>query len=442
MPATTVASAPISRGRLIPAAILAILVYGMIAAMLGTILPKLSDDFHLTADQGGMIAFAQALGLIIASVSVGPLIDNRGKKTGLLLGLTLIAIALFLLPNSTSYEMIIGCMFLQGLGGGIIVTGANALVSDISEDKRASTLNLLNLFFGLGGLLTPFIAANLLGGNTIALCYLTAGLTVVTLALHAVTPMPPPSGERGFKMSEASQLLARPALFLLSAFLFLYVACEVGVWNWLTKHLIAQGMDPARALNILSLGFALGILVGRVAVSPILIKVPAPTVTLAASVLMAVTTYAMLQTADPFTAGVIVFCAGVAMAPVFPTTLAMVGDAFPRMTATAMGIVITCGWIGLAVSSRIIGAVAGSDDKALKTALRILPGFSVLMIFVNLALRPMLRKPRLAKHWVATAREPYARPRRFPTAPASWEEPRAAALDRSRKPGTSAAVRS
>src|SRR5271170_2565963 len=186
---------PVSRGRLIPAAILAILVYGMIAAMLGTILPKLSDDFHLTADQNGVIAFAQALGLIIASLSVGPLIDNKGKKTGLLLGLSTIAVALFLLPNCTGYGMIIGCLFLLGLGGGVIVTAANALVSDISEEKRASVLNLLNLFFGLGGLLTPFIAANLLQGNTIALCYLTAALTVVTLAVHAATAMPPPSGE-------------------------------------------------------------------------------------------------------------------------------------------------------------------------------------------------------------------------------------------------------
>ncbi len=389
------ASAPISRGRLIPAAILAILVYGMIAAMLGTILPKLSDDFHLTADQNGVIAFAQALGLIIASLSVGPLIDTKGKKPALLLGLALIAVALFLLPNSSGCEIIIACMFLLGLGGGILVTGANALISDISEEKRASVLNLLNLFFGLGGLLTPLIAANLLKGNTIALCYLTAALTVVTLAVQATTPMPPPSGERGFKASEASQLLARPLLFLLALFLFLYVACEVGVWNWLPKHLIAQGMEPGRALNILSLGFALGILVGRVAVSPILIKVPAATVTLASSVLMAITTYAMLQTTDPFAAGAIVFCAGLAMAPVFPTTLAMVGDAFPKMTATAMGIVITCGWIGLAVSSRIIGAIAGSDDKRLKTALLVLPVFSVVMILVNLAVRPMMRKPRL-----------------------------------------------
>ena len=203
-----------------------------------------------------------------------------------------------------------------------------------------------------------------------------------------------PSGERGFKANEAGSVLGRPTLWLLSLFLFLYVSCEVGVWNWLTSYLTSLGIPEASALKILSLGFALGLLVGRVAVSPILIKVSAATVTLGASVLMAVTTYAMLQTGDPMMAGVLVFLTGIAMAPVFPTTLAMVGDAFPRMTATAMGIVITFGWIGAAVSSRIIGAVA--EGSGLGTALLLLPAFSVAMIVVNLVLRPMVAKKKHA----------------------------------------------
>jgi MFS family permease len=101
---------------------------------------------------------------------------------------------------------------------------------------------------------------------------------------------------------------------------------------------------------------------------------------------MAITTYFMLQTKDPKVALVLVFLAGVAMAPVFPTTLAIIGDRFPRMTGTALGIVITSGWIGLAVSSRIIGAVAGGDPKRLKKALLVLPGMAVIMIAVNLLL--------------------------------------------------------
>ena len=381
----------VSKGRLIAAAILAIFVYGMIASVAGTIVPDVSKRFGLTPEQIGNVFLAQAIGLIIASVSVGPLLDNKGKKTGLLLGFSLVAIALFAVPNSTGYYMVMPFMLLLGLGGGIIVTAANALVSDISEERRASTLNLLNLFFGLGGLATPFIGANLLNHNTIALCYLIAGLAVATLVFHISTAMPPPTGARGFKFSEAGPLLGSAKLFLLSLILFLYVSCEVGVWNWLPKHLEAQGIAASTALNILSLGFALGLLIGRVVVSRILISVPSATVTLVAALLMAVTTYGMLQTSDATLAAVLVFLAGVAMAPVFPTTLAMVGDAFPRMTSTAMGIAITTGWIGLAVSSSIIGAIAGADPTRIKTALLVLPAFSVLMIFVNLAVRPMLR---------------------------------------------------
>ena len=147
-------------------------------------------------------------------------------------------------------------------------------------------------------------------------------------------------------------------------------------------------------MRILSWGFALGLLLGRVVVSRILIKVPAATVTLFASVLMAVTTYLTLQTSSTTVAWVAVFCAGLAMAPVFPTTLGMTGDAFPKATATAMGVVITCGWIGLAVSSKIIGGIAGGDDTRLKTGLLALPAFSLAMIVVNLVLRPVLARSR------------------------------------------------
>lgn len=386
--------ATVKTSRLIIAAIMAILVYGMIAAMLGTLLPDLSVRFGLTPEQSGNIAFAQALGLIIASLLAGPLVDNKGKKTGLLLSLVLISIALFALPTAATYGQIVGFMFLLGIGGGTLVTAANAMVSDIHPHRRGTTLNLLNLFFGLGGLMTPFIAANFLAGNVIALAYLVAGLTVVTLVTHGATAMPPPRGERSFRLSEVNVVVGKPALYLLSLFLFLYVACEVGVWNWLAKHLIAQGIPESQALNILSLGFALGLLIGRVVVARILIQVQAPTVTLAASLLMTVTTYLALQTSSPAIAWVAVFCAGLAMAPVFPTTLAMTGDAFPKATATAMGIVITSGWIGLAVSSKIIGGIAGGDDLRLKTALLVLPIFSVLMVVVNLALRPALAKAR------------------------------------------------
>jgi fucose permease len=271
----------------------------------------------------------------------------------------------------------------------MVVTGANTLAFKVSSEQQATTLNLLNLFFGLGGLATPFISANLLQRNSVKLCYLVAVLTAGTLIVHTITDMPTPAGKSSVDFSRVGTLLGTPSLILLSLLLFLYVAAEVGVWNWLAQHLIAQGIPESRALNILSLGFALGLLVGRVAVSQVLKSVSSETVTLAAAIMMAVTTLWMLRTSDATMAGIAVFLAGVAMAPVFPTVLAMVGVRFKDSVATAQGIAISSGWLGLAVSSRVIGAVAGGDPKRLRTALLVLPAASVIMVAVVLALKAL-----------------------------------------------------
>jgi len=376
---------------MILAAILAVFVYGMIAAMLGTILPDLSQRFSLTPKENGNIALAQAIGLIVASMAVGPAMDIEGVKTGLLIGLGLAAAALFLLPTANGYRSIMMYLLLLGLGGGCIVAGAFVLAGAVNQENRTAVLNLVNLFFGLGGMATPFIAANLLKRNTTRLCLFAGAVTAATWAIHAFTPMPGPSGKVAFQASAIGDVLGAPVFWLLAVILFLYVSAEVGVWNWLARHLIAQGIPEGRSLNILSLGFALGMLLGRVAVAPILITVKPEIVTLVAAVLMTVTTYLALQSRDAKVAGFAVFCAGLAMAPVFPTISGMAANIFAETQATATGLVQTFGWIGLAVSSGIIGVIAGGDPRRLKTALLVLPVFSALIVLANLVLIVLLR---------------------------------------------------
>jgi fucose permease len=376
---------------LVFAACLAIFVYGMVASMLGTINPGLAAKFQLDNLQIGYIALAQGMGLTIASVSVGPLIDRKGKKVGLLLGLGLVSAALFGLANASGYVMITAAMLVLGVGGGIILTGANALGSDVSESKRATVLNFLNVFVGLGGLATPFVAGNLLSGDAIRVAYGAAILTLATFLVHAFLKLPIPKEVAGGSV-KSSAVFREPLLYLFGAITFLYTACEFGVWNWLPKYLIAQGMAESTALTILSLGFALGLLLGRVAVAPILIKVPPLTVTLVAGALMAITTYAMLQTSDPTWAGIAVFCGGVAMAPVFPTTVAMVANVFRQGTATAIGFTITCGFSGLTLSSPLIGWLSGPDPKGLGVGLMILPVCSLVMVGLYLLLRVRLAR--------------------------------------------------
>jgi len=311
-----------------------------------------------------------------------------------MLGLVLIILSLIGLPMAHGWVMVTALMFLFGLGGGIVVTASNTLVSDIGEEKRGSMLNFAHLFFGLGGLLTPLVAANLFNGNAAHLCYLVTALAVLTLVFDLSTAMPAPHHGRGFSWQEVGAMEGKPVLWLLSLFVFLYVSCEVGFWNWLPKELIAQGITRSSALNILSLGFALGMIGGRLTGSRVLLRFNASTVSLACAVLMVGTTWWSLVSTHVGMAWVAVFCAGFAMGPVFPSAMAMTGDAFPRMTATCIGVVVTAGWLGTAVSSWIIGSMAGNDDHRLPSALLLIPVFSLIMVLTGLVLRSRLTVAR------------------------------------------------
>lgn len=370
------------------AAVLAIFVYGIIAAMLGTILPDISRRFKLTPKQNGTIAMAQAIGLMIGGFSVGPLTDIQGKKVGVLLSLGLIVLGLIGVRAAKSYGSVTAFMFALGCGGGALVTAANTLPPFIKFEglTTAGIFNLLNLFFGLGGLVTPLIAASLFKNDSGRLLLFASALAVAAFAVSAITAMPSASGQVAFQASTVTDLLAKPALLALSLMLFLYVACEVGVWNWLVRHLIAQGVPERKALTILSLGFALGLLLGRVVVSRVLTDISPERVLFGSGVLMAITTFIMLQSRSNSVAWVTVFLAGIAMAPVFPTALSVVNERFPETAATATGIATTAGWLGLVVSSPVIGGIAGEDPRGLKKALLVLPTFSAIMAVVALAL--------------------------------------------------------
>jgi|SRR5579871_1899620 len=371
---------------LIFAASLAIFVYGIVASMLGTISAGLAQRYHFDNVQTGYMAFAQGVGLVVASVSVGPLLDRRGKKVGLLLGLGLVAASLYAMANAETLGMMVACMLVLGFGGGITITAANALGSDISETKRASVLNFLNVFVGLGGFATPFVAGNLLDGDPVRVAYTAAVLTTGAFLVHAFLKMPAPSSQQQSGSEGAAGLFNQPLLYLLAFTIFLYTACEFGIWNWLVKYLITRGIPQSNALNILSLGFALGLLLGRVLIMPILIKVSALAATASAALLMALTTFAVLHVSTPASAGVLVFCTGLAMAPVFPTTISIVGGLFRQRTSTAIGFTITCGFSGLMVSSPLIGWLSGSDPQGLGKALLLLPIASLIIVAVDLAI--------------------------------------------------------
>jgi len=364
---------------------LVIFVYGMLSSLLGTIIPGLASTLHLTNTQIGYIALAQGLGLASTSVIAGALMDKQGKKIGVILGLGATLAGLILLGTAKGIVPLSIAMFVLGCGGSLVIVAANAIVSDVGDEKRAAALNFLNVFSGLGGLATPFIAGNLLGANSNRTVIFGIVTTILVLLLALFVPLSNVAVTSDLRTRGQRNLFSNPALYLLSAVTLLYTACEFGIWNWLPKFLIASGMSSAVALNILSLGFACGLLCGRIAATSVLWRVSPAMVVIVSSILMSGSTYLILQPEPVWLTFILVFLAGAAMAPVFPTTIAIVARIFKEQSATAIGFAITCGFSGLILSSPLIGWLSGSDPLGIGRGLLIVPVLS-LCIFTILIL--------------------------------------------------------
>ena len=367
-----------------------IFLYGTVASLLGTLLPSLSVRFHLTPEQNGYLASLQAVGLALATLLAGPLIDAKGIKVSLSGGLSLMLFSLVGLLAAKGWSTLLISILILGVGSGMAVASANTLASQLDEQQRAAMVNFANIFFGLGGLATPFVAANLLAGNPLELAYLVSALALAVLLLGLLTAIPAPAAQGGFHITDVARIERRSLLVVLCTVNFLYAGCEVGFWNWLPKYLISRGNDARTALNILGFGFACGMIVGRLLAMRILRRRSAITVSIFGASAMVITTFATIRAADPTLATIAVFCSGIAMGPVFPSTVGITGDAFRRMTATCIGLVITCGWLGAAVTSGLIGRIAGPDPARLSQGLLVIPFSAFVVVLLGIGVRWML----------------------------------------------------
>ena len=368
--------------RSVMVAALIIFIYGMLASMLGTLVPALGTRLALSTQDLSYLALAQGIGLAATSVWAGALMDRKGAKAGILAGLAASLAGLALLSRADSLALGIIPMALLGIGGSLVIVGANAVVNQVSDANKASALNILNLFVGLGGMATPFVAGNLLHSDPTLVAYF--GLATCFVAVATVLVWRAPASDRHDAPAASERgLFASPALYLLSAVTFSYTACEFAMWNWLPKYMIAAGIPEVSALNILSFGFAGGLLLGRLAAASVFGRFAPVPVVLGCALAMCASTFAVLQAGSVTAFAIAAFVSGLVMAPIFPTTIAIIGANFPRQSGTAIGFAITCGFSGLVVSSPVIGWLAGTGS--LGRALLLMPVLSAVIAMILLA---------------------------------------------------------
>ena len=254
-----------SGGRpLIFAAWMGIFVYGYLNAMLGIVLPNLMAKLKLDKSQAGTFFMISSVGLLVAALPAGLTMDAFGTKLVVCLGLLLVATAFWGLGSIDSSKLLYPLAFVLGLGGSMVVAGENTAMSMVNSSQREVAANLLNLFFGVGAFVAPFIVMPVLKRRGFSgVLKASSLLTIAILVLHVVLSFPQPPAADAFPLARAGALLMQPKLLLLMFLVFLYVGTEFSVWSWtVTFFTTERGYDQKIASRMIS-AFALAMIAGR-----------------------------------------------------------------------------------------------------------------------------------------------------------------------------------
>lgn len=342
--------------------------------------------------QQGTLFLLLYLGMFLASLLIGPLIDHVGNKANLSASSLIVAVAMVTFASAHSFWTASAAALLLGLGGGSLNTCTNVLVSDLYAAQRGPMLNLLGIFFGVGALSIPLTASSIEGHFTIPQLFLLCAILATICALwYVAISFPPARTKQTFSWGELFEVAKYSGLLLLAFVLFFESGNEACIAGWTSTYVNGAGYSPRIATLVLAAYWA-ALMLSRVLAARVLRWIGKTQLVMSAAFL-ALTGCLVVFSAR----SLILLFAGTALiglsyGPIFPTTLAIAGDRYTQRLGTVFGLLFSIALIGGMTFPWAVGQVS---QRISVRAGMIVPGLGAIGI-IGLSLAVLYERKSLA----------------------------------------------
>jgi AAHS family 4-hydroxybenzoate transporter-like MFS transporter len=170
---------------------LIVVVDGFDTAVMGYLVPSLSQEWSVQRSDLGPVLSAALFGLAAGALFAGPLADRFGRKTVLLLSVLFFGGWCLITAFARNLESMVVLRFLTGLGLGAAMPNAITLMSEFApERRRAFIVNTMFCGFPLGASLSGFMASWLIPQFGWHSVLIVGGLTPLILSLILAIALP------------------------------------------------------------------------------------------------------------------------------------------------------------------------------------------------------------------------------------------------------------
>ena len=363
---------------LLALAYLAFIGLGLPDPLPGTLWPQVGVAYGLPNAALGLVLASLSCGYILAGLTAARLIAAfgiGGVVAGSIAATALTAAGQALAPP---WPVFVGLAVLAGMGGGAVDAALNVYAAQRLAPRH---LNWLHACWGIGATLGPAAAAAILAagaGWQAAYAAVAAALAALGAAFLVTRRRwdgtAPPPGRPGGAISA----LRHPVVRLQMAVFFVYTGLEAGGGQWAATILAARGATPAEAALAATLFWA-GLAGGRIGLGFVVDRIgPDRLLRLG----MPVAAVAAMGFALGLQDAAFLILFAVALAPVYPTVMALTPARLGPLAVQAIGLQVAAAMAGVAVLPGLMGWVAdwvGAD--AVPWILLLLAGLLWLLIW-------------------------------------------------------------
>jgi MFS transporter, FHS family, L-fucose permease len=285
--------------------------WGFLTCLNDILIPHLKAIFDLNYAQAMLVQFCFFSSYFLFALPAGKLVEWRGYKGTMVIGLLVMATGAFLfLPASSaaSFGLFLSALVILAAGITSLQVAANPYVANLGPPETSSArLNLAQAFNSFGTFVAPFFGSILIltttqvtpeamksfsasalqqyrmeQASSVRLPYVGIGLTLVLLAIaFAVLKMPTLDFTRDIRPgelaggAEGDSIWNHPVLLAGALAIFVYVGAEVSIGSFLVNYFglpNIAGFSERTAARYVSLYWG-GAMVGRFIGSWLLTKV-------------------------------------------------------------------------------------------------------------------------------------------------------------------------
>lgn len=335
--------------------------------------PYIIEDYALSYSRLGILLSFISIGSMLLYFLSGKLIEKFGLIKLLFYGLIYNTVSLIAIYFSPSYYFLTLSFFMLGSGLTLLNIVSVNLISISYSENRGKMINLLHLFYGLGGIIAPyFVTLVLKMGFSWSHSFLFSIILLVIIFIEFRTAaVPEIEASKNNTMRSTKELLKDVKVILFSLIVFLQIGVEFSIITWLAPFLKdVEGRTDLEISFYIAL-FFITFTIGRLLASFMVEKVGYFNFIIFTAGAASLSIAAALIGGRNFT--ILIPLSGIFLAAQVPTAQAAILDSFDSSGIKVVGFAQTAGMIGSTVlASWIIGFI--NDFISIKA------GFYILVI--------------------------------------------------------------